>query len=95
MLFAIICHDRQGGLETRRENRPAHLEHLASIGDGLKGAGPFLDDDNNPTGSMVIVEMANMQAARAFAENDPYAKAGLFASVDIRVWNWILANPYA
>ena len=95
MLFAIICHDRQGGLETRKENRPAHLEHLASIGDSLKGAGPFLDDEGNPNGSMVIVEMADMAAAQAFADNDPYAKAGLFASVDIRAWNWILANPRA
>lgn len=94
MLFAIICQDRPDGLETRKENRPAHLDHLASIGESLKGAGPFMDADDKPNGSMLIVEMADMAAAKSFAENDPYAKAGLFANVDIRPWNWLLANPY-
>jgi uncharacterized protein YciI len=34
-----------------------------------------------------------MAAARAFAEADPYAQAGLFSSVDIRPWKWTLGAP--
>ena len=26
---------------------------------------------------------------------DPYAKAGLFANVEIRPWNWVINNPDA
>jgi uncharacterized protein YciI len=29
------------------------------------------------------------------AENDPYAKAGLFASVEIKPWKWLIKNPEA
>ncbi len=94
MIFAIICTDKEDGLEIRKANRPDHLEYLKSIKDALKGAGPFMGTDGNPSGSMLLVEMADMAAATDFADNDPYAKAGLFANVDIRPWNWLLANPY-
>ena len=28
-----------------------------------------------------------------YADDDPYARAGLFKSVEIRAWNWVLKNP--
>ncbi len=94
MIFAIICTDKVGALETRKANRTDHLEYLESIKDGLKGAGPFLDSDGNPNGSMLIVEMEDLASAEDFAKGDPYAKAGLFENVEIKPWNWLLANPY-
>jgi uncharacterized protein YciI len=36
-----------------------------------------------------------MQEAEALAAGDPYAKAGLFASVEIRAFNWTFKNPEA
>ena len=47
------------------------------------------------TGSLLVIEADDIAAARAFAAADPYAKAGLFASVDIRPWKWIFGNPEA
>ncbi len=94
MIFAIICTDKAGALETRKANRADHLEYLGSIKDALKGAGPFLDGDGKPNGSMVIVDMENIARAEEFAKGDPYAKAGLFENVEIKPWNWLLANPY-
>ncbi len=61
----------------------------------MKGAGPFLDDAGNPNGSLVIIEAKDMADAKAIAAADPYAKAGLFASVDIRPWKWLIKNPEA
>jgi len=95
MIFAIICTDREGALETRMANRSVHLEYLGSIGDALMGGGPFLDAQGKPNGSMLIVDMADVQHAQQFADGDPYAMAGLFSNVDIRPWNWLLANPYS
>jgi len=92
VIFAIICTDKTGALETRKANRAAHLEYLSNIGDGLKGAGPFIGEDGNPNGSMLIVEMADLAAVKEFAGNDPYAKAGLFDIVEIRPWNWLLGS---
>jgi uncharacterized protein YciI len=93
MLYALICTDKPGHLETRMNNRPAHVEWLESLGGALKAAGPFLGPDEKPAGSLVIIEAADMAAAETLAAADPYAKAGLFAHVDIRAWKWVFKNP--
>ncbi|GAB1580153.1 MULTISPECIES: YciI-like protein [Phyllobacteriaceae] len=93
MLFAILCNDKPDHLQLRLDTRPAHLDYLKNLGERLKFAGPFLGDDGKPNGSLVVVEADHMDAARAIAAKDPYAKAGLFASVEIRPWNWAINNP--
>jgi uncharacterized protein YciI len=93
MLYALICTDKPGHLETRLNNRPAHVEWLESLGSGLKAAGPFLGPDEKPMGSLVILEAESLKAAEALAAADPYAKAGLFANVEIRPWKWVFKNP--
>lgn len=95
MLFALICTDKPGQLETRLSNRPAHLEFLDSLGGRLKAAGPFLGPDDKPCGSLVIIDANDLAAAEAIAAADPYAKAGLFSSVEIRPWKWLIKNPEA
>ncbi|WP_346909266.1 YciI-like protein [uncultured Roseibium sp.] len=95
MLYALICTDKPQSLQVRLDNRPAHIDFLKDMGDGLKAAGPFLDDDGNMTGSLVIIEAANRDEALAISQEDPYAKAGLFESVEIRPWNWAVKNPEA
>jgi uncharacterized protein YciI len=52
-----------------------------------------LGDDGKPIGSLVLIEAENKPSIETIAANDPYAKAGLFASVDIRPWAWLLKNP--
>jgi uncharacterized protein YciI len=95
MLFALICNDRPGHLQVRLDARPDHVAFLNDLNakGALKFAGPFLDADAKPNGSLVVIEAADEAAARALADADPYAKAGLFASVDIRPWNWVFNNP--
>jgi uncharacterized protein YciI len=93
MLYALICTDKPHSLQVRLDNRPAHVEFLKGLGDGLKAAGPFLDDDGNMSGSLVVIEASNRDEALAISQEDPYAVAGLFESVEIRPWNWIVKNP--
>lgn len=93
MLFALICTDKPGHLQTRLDNRPAHLEWLASLGEAAKAAGPFLGDDGKPTGTLAIIAAEDLLAAKTISAKDPYAIAGLFASVEIRPWNWVIKNP--
>ena len=42
------------------------------------------------TGSLIVLEVPDIAAARAWAEADPYAKAGLFDSVSIREWRKVI-----
>ena len=95
MLFAFICTDKRDSLELRAKVRDDHVAYLNSLGKTLKFAGPFLDGQGNSTGSLVVVEAKTRMEAENLAANDPYNKAGLFASVDIKAWRWTLNNPEA
>lgn len=95
MLFALICMDKPNSLELRQQSRPDHLKFLESLGSGLKAAGPFTDDDGKPTGSLVVIEAADRAAIAEIAARDPYAVAGLFSSVEIKPWKWLIKNPEA
>ena len=95
MNYAIYCTDKPSHLAVRMDNRPAHVDYLNTLNaEGkLVLAGPTLGEDNKPTGSIVIVEADSLEAAQALAAGDPYAKAGLFESVEIRGWNWVFNKP--
>jgi uncharacterized protein len=93
MLFALICTDKPNSLDLRMQVRPAHLAYLDQLGSDLKAAGPFLDDEGKPTGSLVIFNADDLASATALAAQDPYAIAGLFSSVDIKPWKWLIKNP--
>jgi uncharacterized protein YciI len=95
MLFAFVCKDKPGHLQVRLDARPDHVAFLQKLNEAgtLKFAGPFLDDDGKPNGSLVVIEAADKAAAKSVAAADPYAKAGLFESVEIRAWTWTFNNP--
>ncbi|WP_269931945.1 YciI-like protein [Aminobacter sp. HY435] len=95
MLFALICKDKPGHLQVRLDTRPDHVAFLNELNarGALKFAGPFLDADGKPDGTLAVIEAADAAAAQALAATDPYAKAGLFESVVIRPWNWVFNNP--
>lgn len=97
MLFALWCTDKPGHLQVRMDTRPDHLDWLNGLNaEGkLKLAGPSLDADGKPMGSLVVIVADNADEAKAMADADPYAKAGLFESVDIRPFNWVINNPDA
>jgi uncharacterized protein YciI len=78
-LFALYCVDKPNSLEIRMGAREKHLAYLKDF--DVKLGGPLLDDAGNMVGSTLILEVADLAAAKAFAENDPYNRAGLFESV--------------
>jgi len=95
MLYALLCTDKPNSIDLRLKVRPEHLAYLNGPSVMLKAAGPFLDDAGNPTGSLVIIEAADMAAAQMVAAHDPYNLAGLFSHVEIKAWRWALKNPDA
>jgi uncharacterized protein YciI len=89
MRYALICLDKPNALQTRVENRPAHLEHLQSTG-VVEQAGPFIDAAGQMCGSLIVLNVGSKAEAEAWAAADPYAKAGLFASVMIQEWKRVI-----
>ena len=89
MLIALIARDKPGALQTRLDNREAHIAYLKETG-VVSQAGPLLDEDGNMAGSLVILDVEDMAQAQDWASNDPYAKAGLFGSVDLIEWKKVI-----
>ena len=89
MLVALIAKDKPGALQTRKDNREAHLAYIDETG-AVSQAGPLLDADEQMIGSLVILDVADMAAAQAWADGDPYAKAGLFESVELIPWKKVI-----
>lgn len=97
MLFAFIGKDRPGALQKRLDARPAHVEFLNGLNAAgtLKFAGPFLDGEGKPDGSLVVIETADLAAAKAVFARDPYAGVDLFETTEVRAWAWAFNNPAA
>jgi uncharacterized protein YciI len=95
MLFALICKDKPGHLHVRQDTRPDHLAFLGRLNDEKKVAfaGPFLDAEGKSIGTLAMIEAPDLESAKAIAASDPYAKAGLFESTEIRAWNWVINKP--
>ena len=89
MRFALMTHDKPGALQIRLDTRTAHLDYIASTG-VVEMAGPFLDDAGQMCGSLIILELPDMVAAQAWAHDDPYVKAGLFATVTLNAWKKVI-----
>lgn len=84
--FAIHCIDKPGSTDLRAATRPEHLNYINAVADQIVASGPLLGLDGAPMGSLLIIDFADRRAAIQFAADDPYALAGLFASVAVTAW---------
>lgn len=89
MRIALIAIDKPNAQQLRLDSREAHLAYVADTG-VVELAGPFLDEDGNMAGSLLILSVDTMADAESWAESDPYAKAGLFESVNLRAWKKVI-----
>lgn len=92
MLYVIIGEDVVDSLERRMSVRPGHLERLRKLQDEgrLLLAGPFPAIDSiDPgsagfAGSLIVAEFESLEAARAWADSDPYVTAGVYKKVFVK-----------
>lgn len=85
MLFVLVAIDKENSLALRMATRDAHFAYARET-NVVRLGGPFLDAKGDMAGSLIIFEAENLEAARRWHANDPYAKAGLFARSEIRPW---------
>lgn len=92
MLYCIMSNDVANSLPLRKGARPAHLARLETLQQQgrlvLAGPNPAIDS-NDPgdagfTGSLVVAEFASLEAAKAWADDDPYVAAGVYAEVIVK-----------
>ncbi|MHB2169844.1 YciI family protein [Alsobacter sp. R-9] len=85
--WLMICRHRPGMDAVRDAHREAHRAHVASGGGGiakvLTGSALTQDDAETALGNFGVLEAPDRASALAFAEGDPYARAGLVESIEI------------
>jgi uncharacterized protein len=78
-MFAVRCLDVPG-TDIRSKFMPEHKTHLLAEEQRIMSAGPLLDDANQMIGSLLILDFPDVEAVTAFLDNDPFQRAGLYAS---------------
>lgn len=92
MLYVIYSEDVADSQEKRRVARPAHIERLQQLheqGRVLVGGPTPAIDSNDPgdagmSGSVLIMEFETLEAAKTWADADPYVEAGVYKSVSVK-----------
>ena len=98
MLYAIMSTDAAGSLPKRKVTRPAHLARVeVLVQEGrlvLAGPHPAIDSPDPGeagfTGSLIVAEFDSLEAAQAWANDDPYVHAGVYASVVVKPFRQVL-----
>lgn len=96
LYFMVIGTDKPGALSLRVATRARHRDWLRGRHDRVTVllSGASLEGDSTTmNGSLLVVAAACYEDVLAFSQADPYAHAGLFASVEIRRWDWTFGNP--
>lgn len=98
MWYAIMSEDVENSAAGRARARPAHLERLQALQAAgrilVAGPHPAIDAEDPGTagfsGSLVIVDFASLEEARAWADADPYVEAGVYARVVVKPFKKVL-----
>ena len=98
MLYAIIAEDAPDSLDKRLATRPAHLARLNTLLEQgrliLAGPHPAIDTtepgEAGFSGSLIVAEFTSLEDAQAWAADDPYQHAGVYASVTVKPFKKVL-----
>lgn len=85
-------------LDKRMKARPDHLVRLQELKDQgrllLAGPYPAIDAEDPGaagfTGSLIVAEFDSLEAAQAWADADPYTKAGVYGHVEVKPFKKVL-----
>ena len=98
MLYAISGEDIPESREMRLAARTAHLDRINILQkEGrliLAGPYPAIDSpDPGPagfSGSLIVAEFESLEAARTWAETDPYITSGVFAKLTVKPFKKVM-----
>jgi uncharacterized protein len=87
MLYAIRLLDKPAAHALRDQVRPAHKAHLGAVAERIAFAGPLTHDDGaTMIGSLLVIDFASREAAQAWLADEPFTRAGLYASTEVHAF---------
>ena len=93
MAHFLVEYRELGNEAARESKRPDHIAYRKGLGADMALAGPLLDEDEKPVGSVVIVQAADRAAADEIANADPYVAAGVLELVSVRRYRIAAMKP--
>ena len=84
MAHFLVEYLELGNAGAREEKRGDHIAYRKGLGGAMALAGPLLDEDGKPTGSVVLLEAEDEAAAEELGLADPYVAAGVLELVSVR-----------
>ena len=89
--YALFYHVVEGFVERRLPFREAHLAHARHAAErGELALGGALAEPADT--ALIVFRGDSPDAARAFAEKDPYVRNGLVQSWEVRPWNVVVGT---
>ncbi len=87
MIFVFSLIDKPDSLALRLRMRPEHKAYLAPISERMAFAGILTADDGQTMiGSLLAIDFESRDAAHAWLANEPFTKAGLYASISVHAF---------
>ena len=98
MLYSIVGTDVENSLQARLSARPEHIDRLTALkNEGrlvIAGPNPAIDSEdpgeNGFSGSIIIAEFDSLEAAKNWADKDPYLLTGVYQSVEVKPFKQVL-----
>ena len=92
MLYSIVGTDVDNSLQARLAARPEHVNRLNVLkNEGrlvLAGPNPAIDSEDPGeagfSGSLVVAEFDDLEAAQSWANDDPYMQTGVYDHVTVK-----------
>jgi uncharacterized protein YciI len=84
LYLAIGFDDQPASIETRKTLMNAHRDYVRGNDAAIRLVGPLLDDDKGTCGSMFIFEADSPAEIRAWFDQEPFYRAGVYREVVIR-----------
>ena len=82
--FVVIATDRAESTPLREASLAEHRRYVDDRAASIVVSGPLVADDaDTRTGQFYVLEVASRNVAEAFVNGDPFARAGVFAHVEI------------
>jgi hypothetical protein len=84
VIFVFHLLDKPDSAALRTAVRPEHKACIAQVADRMAFAGPLLADDGKTMlGSLLAIDFDSRAAAEAWQANEPFTRAGLYASSSV------------
>lgn len=87
MIYTFILLDKANAQDLRRGLKAQHRAYITKVAERIAFAGRLVGDDGRTkVGSLIAVDFPSREAATQWLQDEPFTRAGLYASIQIQAF---------